>query len=154
MKKAIAAALILAHCVSAIAVNRCTIEGKTVYQDPPCPGTLGVAGDEIRAKEAEQRKAAAKPVQAVPAAQPAAQHDAIDRLTTYTTVLGRGIACNARGTEEASRSLGAWMQSSGLNGYTMTAAAGIRAAAEQQRAGRSPDTCAKVRQTFPTIAWP
>lgn len=148
VKSTLAPLAVILACHGAMASNRCTIDGKTVYQDPPCPGTLGTAGDEIRAKEAEQRKAAAKP------AQPAVQHDAIDRLTTYATILGRGIACNVPGTDEASRRLGAWMDAQGLNGYAMIAAAGIRAAAEQQRAGRSPDTCAKVRQIFPTINWP
>lgn len=142
----------LAACLlqlPAYAVNRCTIDGKTVYQEQPCPGTLGTVGDELKAKEAG-RKATTTPAQPVAAA----QTDALDRLTTYTTILGRGIACGAPGTDDAARQLGIWMNAAGLNDYSMTAAAGIRMAAEQQRAGKSPDTCAQVRKIFPSITWP
>lgn len=80
---------------------------------------------------------------------------AIDRMTTYTTVLGRGIGCGVSGTESASSRFGNWMDAQGLTkNYLLVAAAGIKMAAEQQRAGQSPDSCAKVRAQFATFPWP
>ena len=80
---------------------------------------------------------------------------AIDRMTTYTTVLGRGIGCGVAGTENASSRFGAWMDSQGLTkNYLLVAAAGIKMAAEQQRAGNSPDSCSTVRAQFASFPWP
>jgi hypothetical protein len=80
---------------------------------------------------------------------------AIDRMTTYTTVLGRGIGCGVSGTETASSRFGAWMDSQGLTkNYLLVAAAGIKMAAEQQRAGNSPDSCSTVRVQFASFPWP
>ena len=80
---------------------------------------------------------------------------AIDRMTTYTTVLGRGIGCGVPGTETASSRFGAWMDSQGLTKtYLVVAAAGIKMAAEQQRAGNSPDSCSTVRAQFASFTWP
>jgi len=151
VKTIFAAMLLMAYCGSAMAANRCTIDGKTVYQDAPCPGTLGTVGDDIKAREAARKAATAQ--KATAPAMPD-RSDAIDRMTTYTTILGRGIACGTPGTEDASRRLGTWMDAQGLNGYAMVAATSIRTSAEQQRAGKSPDTCAKVREVFKTITWP
>lgn len=80
---------------------------------------------------------------------------AIDRMTTYTTVLGRGMGCGVAGTENASSRFGAWMDSQGLTkNYLLVAAAGIKMAAEQQRAGNSPDSCSTVRAQFASFPWP
>lgn len=164
MKKAIAAALILAHCASAIAVNRCTIDGKTVYQDPPCPGTLGTVGEEIKAKEerrrweeqqkAEQAERRKKYEEEAYAEQLSRQY-LVDRMTTYTVLLGRGIACEAPGVQEASRKVGVWMEEKGLaKDYTVAVAAGIKISAELQRSGKSPDSCSAIRSAFKTYPWP
>lgn len=80
---------------------------------------------------------------------------AIDRMTTYTTVLGRGIGCGVSGTETISSRFGAWMDSQGLTkDYVLLAAAGIKMAADQQRAGNSPDSCTTVRAQFASFPWP
>lgn len=80
---------------------------------------------------------------------------AIDRMTTYTTVIGRAIACGVADTDRATRRFSSWMDAQGLTkDHLLTAAAGIKYAADQQRAGRSPDSCAFVQQHFKNFPWP
>jgi hypothetical protein len=73
-----------------------------------------------------------------PAALAASAAD-VDRMTTYAVILGPGIACGAS-HDEASRRVGRWL--------------GVRYHAEQQRDGKSPDSCATVRRNFSSFPWP
>lgn len=155
---------LLLHSPQSLAINRCVIDGKTVYQDQPCPGTLGTVGEEIKAKEdrrrwEEQQKAEQaarrKKYEEEAYAEQLSRQYLVDRMTTYAVLLGRGIACEAPGVQEASRKVGAWMEEKGLaKTYTVAVAEGIRMSAIEQRAGRSPDSCAIVRTSFPTYPWP
>lgn len=87
--------------------------------------------------------------------EPLSRSVAVDRMTTYTTVLGRGLACGAPNTDQVSRRFGAWMDAQGLTkDYLLIAASGIKYAAEQQKAGRSPDSCQSVIRNFASFPWP
>ena len=48
----------LIFTTNALAVNRCLVDGKTVFQDSACPGSLGTVGEETqrRAKRNEEEK--------------------------------------------------------------------------------------------------
>lgn len=46
-----------AEDASAQRVHRCVIDGRTVFQEGPCPHSLPIAGEEIRRKTEEVRKA-------------------------------------------------------------------------------------------------
>lgn len=138
------------------------------------PEALRAEADARRAAEAKRReeiqkgfrdanspdtapaRAAAPPTRSIP---PAAvvqlpREVAIDRMTTYTTALGRGLACGAPGAKEATNRVAAWMDAQGLQDLTLVAATGINFAFEQQRSGRSPDSCDSVRAGFATMPWP
>lgn len=137
---------------------------------PSSPARLNATAEARRAEQTRQReeiqknfrRADAQPNRGTPltaqqeiASKRLPEAAAVDRMTTYTTVLGRGIACGAQGTDSASRRFGAWMDAQGLSGqYLMVAASGIKYAADQQREGRSPDSCASVRRTFASFPWP
>lgn len=158
------AALLLLQCPLALAVNRCTIDGKTVYQDPPCPGTLGTVGEELKAKE-DQRKweaqqkaeqaARRKKYEEEAYAEKMAHNYLVDRMVSYTVLLGRGMACEVPGVDVATRKVSAWMDEKGLSkDYSKAVTAGIKVAADQQRAGKSPDSCHAVRSAFAVYPWP
>lgn len=53
---ALALSLLLAGGATAQHVNRCVIEGRTVFQEAVCPNALPMAGDEIRRKTQELKK--------------------------------------------------------------------------------------------------
>lgn len=95
----------------------------------------------------------------LPSVSSAASDSDIDKLTTYATVLGRGIACGAD-TSSASRRIGAWMDrtfppgSSDQRTYLPIFMEGTRYAAEQQKSGNSPDSCPQVLRTFSSFPWP
>lgn len=84
----------------------------------------------------------------------------INALTTYATVLGRGIACRAPGTQEASRRVGAWMDktfppgSSDHQAYMPVLTGGIQMAAQRQRNADAPDTCETIVASFESFPWP
>jgi hypothetical protein len=90
---------------------------------------------------------------------PAASDADVDKLTTYATVLGRGIACGAD-VDSASRRIGAWMDkrfppgSSDQRTYLPVFMEGTRYAAQRQKNGNSPDSCAQVLRTFASFPWP
>ena len=83
----------------------------------------------------------------------------IEKLTTYAKILGRGIACGAD-NDSASRRVAAWIDkrfppgSSDQTTYLMMFMNATRDAAQQQKNGNSPDTCAEVLHTFATFPWP
>jgi hypothetical protein len=159
MRAAMGAAL-LALSLPSLAVNRCTIDGKTVYQDPPCPGTMGTVGDEIKAmearrqieKEQEERRAAGQKRRDAMQAEFKA---VTGQMADYAVAIGRGIACDAPGTESAYRRFVAWMDAKGLStDYRNLATATIREATKRQREGITPDSCVEVRYQFSKYPWP
>ena len=81
----------------------------------------------------------------------------IDKLTTYAVILGRAVACGID-TSNATSRVGAWMDRTFLKNekatYLVIMVEGMQYHAEQQRAGKSPDTCDAVRRSFAKIAWP
>jgi len=90
-------------------------------------------------------------------AQAASRAD-IDRLTSYAVILGRAIACGID-TQEASVQIGKWMDkrfppgSKDQQTYLPIFIDGVKYHAEQQRAGRSPDSCSQVRHSFSKMKW-
>jgi hypothetical protein len=193
----VALAVLPASLLAQTAIHRCTIDGRLVIQETPCPAMAPRVepqvmmrkapvptpqekpdADAIRRRHAERmeeiqrgfRDPNAPPKAAAAAPSPRATQALannlvpgtnsnraalVDRMTTYTTFLGRGVACGAPGVESASQRFGAWMDREGLTReYLAVAAEGIKYSAQQQQAGRSPDSCSTVLRVFPTIAWP
>ena len=89
----------------------------------------------------------------------AASSDDIDKLTTFATVLGRGTACGAD-IKDASRRVGRWMDRTFPPGskdqqvYLPIFMAGMVFHAQQQKDGKSPDSCPNVLRSFNTFPWP
>lgn len=83
----------------------------------------------------------------------------IDRMTTYAVVLGRAVACGADITD-ASRRVGRWMDvkfppgSQDLKTYLPIFVNGVEYHAQQQKDGKSPDSCAAVLRNFKGFPWP
>lgn len=83
----------------------------------------------------------------------------IDRLTTYAVVLGRAVGCQIDATNAYSR-VGRWMDrafppgSEDQKTYLPVFIVGVKHNAEQQAAGRSPDSCSSVRRTLDGFPWP
>lgn len=88
-----------------------------------------------------------------------ASSDDVDRLTTYATILGRGLACGID-VKKQSSDVGYWIDrkfppgSDGQVTYLPIFMAGIEFAATQQQAGNSPDNCDQVRRAFSSMPWP
>jgi len=84
--------------------------------------------------------------------------DAVNRMTTYATVLGRAIGCNIDvGTE--TNKVGAWFDREFPLGkskpmYLGILAEGMKRNSEMQRQGRSPDSCASIRSQIQSFPWP
>ena len=89
----------------------------------------------------------------------AASSKDVDRLTSYAVILGRGIACGAE-SAEASRRVGAWMDvkfppgSQDQKTYLPIFMQGVLYHAQQQKEGKSPDSCTEVLHNFRTMPWP
>jgi hypothetical protein len=89
----------------------------------------------------------------------AVQPQDVDRLTTYTTILGRAAACQIDFKEPARR-VGIWFDVVFPNGsperpaYLVVFREGMAFAAKQQASGRSPDTCDGVRKVMKNFPWP
>ena len=83
----------------------------------------------------------------------------IDRMTTYATILGRAIGCGIHVDPELRR-VGRWMDrtfppgSSRRKTYYPIFLAGIKHHAEEQQAGRSPDSCASLKREVKAFPWP
>jgi hypothetical protein len=77
----------------------------------------------------------------------------IDKLTTYAVILGRAVACGAN-VDDASRRVGQWMDrtfppgSSDQKTYLPVFMEGMRYHAQQQKEGKSPDSCSAVLRSF------
>ena len=83
----------------------------------------------------------------------------IDKLTTYAVILGRAVACGAN-IDDASRRVGRWMDrtfppgSSDQKTYLPILMEGMRYHAQQQKEGKSPDSCSAVLRSFNSFPWP
>ncbi|WP_171694357.1 hypothetical protein [Methylomonas sp. ZR1] len=83
----------------------------------------------------------------------------IDKLTTYSVILGRAVACGIN-TNDASSRVGYWMDRNFPPGsqdqitYLPIFMAGMQHNAEQQASGNSPDNCAAVARAFNSMPWP
>jgi hypothetical protein len=95
---------------------------------------------------------------ASPLAIAASQAD-IDKLTTYAVVLGRAVACGAN-LDDASRRVGRWMDRTFPPGskdqqiYLPIFMEGMRYHAQQQKDGKSPDSCSAVLRSFNSFPRP
>lgn len=130
--------------------------------------TASVAG---RASETSQTPSKAVAVPTTQQPQPAPQHAdtvvpatallpyevAMDRLTTYASVLGRGMGCRISVAPAAER-VTHWMYRSfgaeDLKVAQVVFLTGTELAARQQMSGQSPDTCASLVSTIETFPWP
>lgn len=89
----------------------------------------------------------------------AVSSDDVDRLTTYATILGRGLACGID-VKKPSSDVGYWIDSKFPPGsdnqitFLPIFMTGIEYAATQQRTGNSPDNCDQVRRAFSLMQWP
>ena len=81
----------------------------------------------------------------------------VDKLTTYAVILGRGAGCGFSVSKEM-RQVGRWIDRTFVgrekNTYLKIFMAGVEQNAEQQAAGKSPDSCASVRKTIDNTVWP
>lgn len=82
-----------------------------------------------------------------------------NKFSTYAVVLGRATGCGEN-VDGPLRRVGSWLDSIYRPGspenqmYLMLLAEGMRHNAVEQRAGRSPDSCAQVRRTLNGFPWP
>ena len=176
--------LLSASASLAVGAEKCTTIGTsqanacTALERAASAAKLGPPKDrEALAREADARREAetrrreeiqrgfADPSPGKPAVvvqQPEAQpptliqsRSAVDRMTTYASVIGRGMACKVPSASRNAARVGAWMNREGLNKeYGMAFLEGIRIAAEQQYRGETPDTCSQVASRFDSFPWP
>lgn len=87
----------------------------------------------------------------------AASDQDIDRLTTYTTILGRAIACGIDIKKPKER-VGKWFNRAfspdEKETYLEIFATGVAYAAKMQSEGQSPDSCFDVKRTLKGFPWP
>lgn len=89
----------------------------------------------------------------------AASSKNIDKLTSYSVVLGRAAACGGN-IEAPSRRVGVWMDkvfppgSADQRTYLPVFMEGMRYHAQQQAEGKSPDSCSSVLNTLRGFPWP
>lgn len=80
-----------------------------------------------------------------------------DRVTTYATLIGRSVACG-QNIQYGSKRVGAWMDRTFFgkekSAQILVFTTAVQYAAEQQKAGNSPDTCRSVVKTYNKIDWP
>lgn len=83
---------------------------------------------------------------------------AVDRMTTYSVVLGRAIGCGI-GVDAQLKRVGAWFDvefpADANKALFMGAMAeGMRKNAQLQKSGNSPDSCSSVRTQINEFPWP
>jgi len=80
-----------------------------------------------------------------------------DLITTYSTLIGRSVACGENITAPM-ESVGGWIDycfdTTERGNQLKLFIIGVEYAANQQKNGQSPDSCYKVRSVFQTITWP
>lgn len=163
-------------------VYRCTTpDGKTVLSDKECEkgarkdGHTWVSVEEdqrrrdedaqsrLRAAERErqvrerQQQLQAEAARAKLQNPPSVQRQNIDRLTTYSVMIGRAIGCGIP-TENASRRVGRWFdqafEPAERTVYLAVLLEGTRHHALLQRKGETPDSCSQVASAFAKFPWP
>lgn len=83
----------------------------------------------------------------------------VDKLTTYATMLGRGMGCGID-VKDGSTKVLHWMDQAFPPGsedqktYLPVLFMGTKFAMEQQLAGKGPDTCKAVREALNGFPWP
>jgi len=83
----------------------------------------------------------------------------VDKMTTYAVVLGRSVACGAD-IKVPMRRVGIWMDKKFPPGsmdqkkYLPVFMKGVSYNAEEQKQGRSPDSCPAVLEAYRTFPWP
>ncbi len=88
----------------------------------------------------------------------AASNSDINKMTTYSVILGRAIACGIN-TETEMRSVGKWMDrtfppgSTDQKTYLPIFMEGMKYHAQQQSNGQSPDKCSEVKKTYTKMVW-
>jgi hypothetical protein len=91
------------------------------------------------------------------AARPLSPEQMMDRLTTYTSVLGRGMGCGID-TQRAQQRVYAWLTAtfpaSEQNMAKQLYLLGIGVALKQQQAGATPDSCQTLAASFSSFPWP
>jgi hypothetical protein len=78
--------------------------------------------------------------------------DSISAALTYAAMLGRATACGVDTTEMLDK-VGRWMGDAGPV-IAIAVAERIQREAALQHSGKTPDTCAAVRQTVSKVTWP
>ncbi|AMQ41431.1 hypothetical protein AMS64_02990 [Aeromonas veronii] len=77
-----------------------------------------------------------------------AEEKDIDKMTTYSTILGRAIGCELDVSKELEH-VGTWMDKRGLtNKYLMIFAESLKLNMQSQIDGSSPDSCQSVEKTI------
>ena len=88
---------------------------------------------------------------------PGTSESDIDRLTTYSVLLGRGAGCGVD-VEAMAAAVGRWMDrtfsASEKRIYLVLMMEGMQHHATEQMSGRSPDTCAEVRRALKGLRIP
>lgn len=83
----------------------------------------------------------------------------IEKLTTYSVLLGRAIACGIN-TKDASSKVGYWIDKRFPPGsedqitYLPIFMQGMQYHAQQQSLGKSPDDCSAVSRAYNSMPWP
>lgn len=178
MSIAVAVILLVDFPEAMAAPYKCkTSNGRIEYSDMPCSGGFRQEGNrwvdveaerkQERSEERLRRESKAKQEKKnvssslatnEPVYSSASAQD-IDKLTTYAVILGRAIACGAD-VGSASGKVGRWMDgvfppgSSDQKTYLPIFMGGTRYHAEQQKLGKSPDTCSSVLRAFNSFPWP
>jgi hypothetical protein len=81
-----------------------------------------------------------------------------DQTAKLALLLGRGVGCDLD-TARATSMIGAWLDQTFPPGsprqdiYLDLFADSVRLHAAQQRAGKSPDSCADIAEVFETMGW-
>lgn len=104
-----------------------------------------------------QQAPVSEPVAAQAVASTPTYDEAMDDLTTYATILGRGMGCRID-IGEATKRVTYWMYGS-FNSTTLPVAQVVMLtttefAANQQIAGQSPDSCGSLAGTIASFPWP
>lgn len=80
-----------------------------------------------------------------------------DRVTTYATLIGRAVACGENISTPMAK-VGSWMDrtfyGSGKGTQQQIFIVALQYAAEQQKNGKSPDTCVSAVRAFKKTPWP
>lgn len=89
----------------------------------------------------------------------AASASDIDKMTSYAVIIGRAAGCGVD-TTEGMKQVGKWMDrvfppgSRDQKTYLPVFMDGVRYHAQQQRDGKSPDSCSVTKSAYSRTMWP